>query len=113
MRDLAARRDVRWRTWISAIGALAGAPLLAAALYVNDRSATVALFGAAYFAVMLQNAPITAMDPSLVPLHLQARATAVFMLMTTLAGFGIGLRQWASCPRWDSPRLGQSRYGTR
>jgi len=88
--DRLARRDVRWRLWIPAIGALAGLPLLACALYVEHRSATLTLFGLAYFAVMIQNAPITALIQELVPLRLRARATAVFLLMTTLTGFGIG-----------------------
>jgi MFS family permease len=88
--DRLARRDVRWRIWIPAIGALAGLPLLAGSLYVDDRSATLTLFGLAYFAVMIQNAPITALIQELVPPRLRARATAVFLLMTTLTGFGIG-----------------------
>ena len=104
--DVLARWDVRWRAWIPAIGALAGAPLLAAALYVENRSATLALFGLAYFAVMLQNAPITAMIQSLVPLRLRARATAVFLLMTTLTGFGIGPTVVGFLSEVYSPALG-------
>ncbi len=107
--DVVARWDVRWRAWIPAIGALAGAPLLAAALYVENRSATLALFGLAYFAVMLQNAPITAMIQSLVPLRLRARATAVFLLMTTLTGFGTGPTVVGFLPRCTAQRSARSR----
>src|SRR5262249_49084645 len=50
----------------------------------------VALFGLAYFAVMFQCAPITSSIQSLVAPALRARATAVFMLTTTLVGSGVG-----------------------
>ena len=83
--DLCSRRDVRWGAWIPALGALAGLPLLAAALCVSGRSATLTLFGLGYFAIMLMNAPIIATIPSLVGAGVRARAIAVFMVMTTLA----------------------------
>ncbi len=88
--DLLSRRDIRWGAWIPGIGALIGAPLLAAAFYVDDKAATLWLFGLGYFAVMFFSAPNTAMIQYLVPLSLRARATAIFLLMTTLVGFGVG-----------------------
>jgi MFS family permease len=105
--DLLSRRDIRWALWIPAIGCLAGAPLLACSFYVDNRSATLALFGMAYFFVMLQSAPVTSMIQSLVPVSLRARATAIFMLTTTLAGFGIGPTVAGFLSEVYRPQLGQ------
>ncbi len=88
--DVFSRNDIRWTAWCPAIVALAGVPLLAFAFYTNDQSTAVALFGLAYFAVMFQCSPIVSSIQSLVPSTLRARATAVFMLTTTLVGSGIG-----------------------
>jgi len=88
--DAFSRNDVRWTAWCPAIAALAGVPLLAFAFYTNDQSTAVAFFGLAYFAVMFQCSPIVSSIQSLVPSTLRARATAVFMLTTTLVGSGMG-----------------------
>jgi MFS family permease len=88
--DVLSRKDIRWGAWIPGFGALLGAPLLAGAFYVNGKTATLLLFGFGYFAVMFFSAPNTAMIQFLVPLSLRARATAIFLLMTTLVGFGVG-----------------------
>jgi predicted MFS family arabinose efflux permease len=88
--DVLSRRDIRWGAWIPGIGALLGAPLLAASFYIDGKAATLVLFGLGYFAVMFFSAPNTAMIQFLVPLSLRARATAIFLLMTTLVGFGVG-----------------------
>lgn len=88
--DLAARKDARWTTWIPAIAALAGVPLLALAFWTDDQTVAIASFGAAYFAVMFQCTPIVAAIQGLVLPNLRARASAVFMLSTTLVGSGAG-----------------------
>jgi MFS family permease len=88
--DAFSRNDIRWTAWCPAIAALAGVPVLALAFYTDDQSTAVALFGLAYFAVMFQCAPITSAIQSLVPPTLRARATAVYMLSTTLVGAGLG-----------------------
>jgi MFS family permease len=88
--DVLSRRDIRWGAWIPGLGAALAMPLLAASFYVTDRLATLTLFGLGYFAAMFFSAPNTAMIQYLVPVKLRARATAIFLLMTTLVGFGIG-----------------------
>jgi predicted MFS family arabinose efflux permease len=88
--DLAARKDARWTTWTPAIATLAGVPLLALSFWADDRTVAIACFGAAYFAVMFQCTPIVAAIQGLVLPNLRARASAVFMLSTTLVGSGAG-----------------------
>ncbi len=88
--DRLSRRDIRWGVWIPGFGALLAAPLLAAAFFVGNKVLTLTLFSVGYFGAMFFSAPNTAMIQYLVPLRLRARATAVFLLATTLVGFGIG-----------------------
>jgi len=88
--DRLSRRDIRWGVWIPGFGALLAAPLLAAAFFVGNKALTLTLFSMGYFGAMFFSAPNTAMIQYLVPLRLRARATAVFLLATTLVGFGIG-----------------------
>lgn len=88
--DRLSRRDIRWGVWIPGFGALVAAPLLAAAFFVGSKPLTLTLFSLGYFGAMFFSAPNTAMIQYLVPLRLRARATAIFLLGTTLVGFGIG-----------------------
>lgn len=88
--DRLSRQDPRWGAWIPGLGALLGMPLLAAAFFVTDRTQTLLLFAVGYFCNMFFSAPNTAMIQFLVPVSLRARATAIFLLMTTLVGFGLG-----------------------
>jgi MFS family permease len=88
--DVLSRRDIRWGAWIPALGASCAMPLLACAFYSTDRFVTLLLFSLGYFAAMFFSAPNTAMIQFLVPVRLRARATAIFLLLTTLVGFGVG-----------------------
>ncbi len=88
--DRLSHRDIRWGVWIPGFGALLAAPLLAVAFFVGARSLTLTFFSIGYFAAMFFSAPNTAMIQYLVPSRLRARATAVFLLATSLVGFGIG-----------------------
>lgn len=88
--DHLAKRDARWGVWLPALGALLACPLVAAAFLVNHIVLTLGLFGLGYYCAMFFSAPSTAMIQYLVPLNLRARATAVFLLLTTLIGFGLG-----------------------
>jgi MFS family permease len=88
--DRLSRRDPRWGAWIPGLGAFLGMPLLAAAFFATDRTQTLVLFGLGYFCNMFFSAPNTSMIQFLVPVSLRARATAIFLLMTTLVGFGLG-----------------------
>jgi predicted MFS family arabinose efflux permease len=105
--DAFARVDVRWTAWCPAVAALIGVPLLAFAFHTNDRSTAVTCFALAYFAVMFQCAPIVATIQSLVQPTLRARATAVFMLTTTLAGSGFGPTLLGFVSDFYGPSFGQ------
>lgn len=88
--DRLARFDERWGLWLSALVVAAAAPALAAAFYTFNRTATLTLFGIAYFGMTFMSAPIVTMIQNIVPVPLRARATAGFFLVTTLVGLGLG-----------------------
>lgn len=104
--DHLSRRDPRWGAWIPGLGALLGMPLLAAAFYATDRTQTLVLFAMGYFCNLFFSAPNTAMIQSLVPVSLRARATAIFLLMTTLVGFGLGPFITGSLSEFLRPTMG-------
>jgi hypothetical protein len=88
--DRLSRLDVRWGLWLPALASLVAAPLLAGSFYVTARSLSTLLFGLGYFCALFFSAPATAIIQFLVPVWLRARATAIYVLLVALVGFGVG-----------------------
>lgn len=88
--DRLARRDRRWYLWLPGLGALASAPLYAAAFLAPTLALTLGLLVVPIFLTFLSTGPGFATAQNLVPPHLRATASAVMLFSVNLIGAGLG-----------------------
>ena len=94
--DLLARRDRRWYFWMPALGNAIGVPLALAFLLWPERSSIVGVPVAFYFSVALSIASsgsmpaILAMGQSLAPPRMRAFSAALWSMLFTFVGMGLG-----------------------
>lgn len=88
--DRLGRRDVRWRQFVPAVGALAAAPFTLMALFVRDGHAAVLLLAVPSFGGLLYFAPSFGVVQSLAPPWARATASAMVLLVLSLVGQSTG-----------------------
>jgi MFS family permease len=84
------RKDVRWSMWVFSVALLVATGLLAAFYLVNDTALALALFVAPAMVGTAYLGPSVAVLHDRVAPHLRPIASAIFILLSTLIGLGIG-----------------------
>lgn len=88
--DLLARRDPRWPAWGAAIGLACAPPLYWAAFFAPTIHAAFALLLAAGGLLLLFYGPTTGMIQNLLPPQMRGSGVALYTLLYTLIGSGLG-----------------------
>lgn len=105
--DRLSRRDVRWNLYVPVISACVAAPMFP--VYFLSHSLGMTLLGAvlpaANGAVYL--APCSAMVQRLAPLRMRAQASAIFLFILNMIGFGLGPLTIGALSDALAPRLGE------
>ena len=101
------RRDIRWRTWVVAIGKGGYVPFLVAALWVDDLTTALifylfpAFFGGFYLA------PTFSLIQSLVSLRMRALASSITLFVLNIIGMGFGPQLVGILSDYFAPEYGQ------
>lgn len=90
MADVLARRDVRWRAWLVAIGKGGYVPFLAGVFMVDDLRTALVLYLIPAFFGGFYLAPTFALVQSLVPLRMRALASSIVLFVLNIIGMGFG-----------------------
>lgn len=88
--DAAARRDIRWYAWISALGMFIAGPLTALAFSQAAWQATLSLQIVTGICSMLYVGPILGTNQNLAPVRMRATSVAMFNLVNVGIGYGLG-----------------------
>jgi predicted MFS family arabinose efflux permease len=88
--DYMGAKDVRWRQWVPAIGALLSVPLTIAALLVDNGYAAAALMAGSILAGLLYVAPTFGLAQSIAPIWARATASALLLLSVSMFGQSLG-----------------------
>ena len=88
--DYLAKRDERWRAWVSMIAVVASAPVLAAALLATDAQSLTILMGMGIFVFQVSFVPGLAIVQIVVEPGQRAMAAAFVFFLANFIGLGIG-----------------------
>lgn len=88
--DWLARRDARWPAWGAAIGLSLAPPLYWLAFHANSLGAAFALLLVAGGFLLMFYGPTTGMIQNLLPTRMRASGVALYTLLYTLIGSGLG-----------------------
>ncbi len=115
--DHLAKRDVRWRAWIPAIGTLACLPLYYLCLTAGTLEAFLGFFMFGYLLFLFQNGPSIAIIQSYTGSGERAMAFAFALLINNMCGqalgpFVIGFTSDALAPEFGSASLNVAVFGT-
>jgi hypothetical protein len=105
--DVLARRDVRWRTWVVAMGKGGYVPFLAAALWVDDLTTALVLYVVPAFFGGFYLAPTFSMIQSLVSLRMRALASSITLFVLNIIGMGFGPQLVGILSDYFAPEYGQ------
>lgn len=90
MSDRLRRRDLRWTLWFVALGYLATKPLSAGFYLADGFVLAMVLFALPAMTAGLFQGPAVATIHERVPSHLRPVASAIFLVLINLIGFGLG-----------------------
>ncbi|MEO8722737.1 MAG: MFS transporter [Sphingobium sp.] len=88
--DFLARRDPRWPAWGAAIGLLCAPPLYWVAFHAASITVSFAMLMIAGSFLLMFYGPTTGMLQNLLPTRMRASGLALYMLLYTLIGPGLG-----------------------
>ncbi len=88
--DRLGKRDVRWRQWVPAIGALLSAPFTLAALLVGNGTLAAILMAGPTIGGLLYVAPTFSLAQSIAPAWARATASALLLFAIGLVGQSCG-----------------------
>lgn len=88
--DALSRRDPRWPAWGAAIGLAMAVPTYLLAFHAGSLWSAIALLLAAGAVLLLYYAPTTGMIQNLLPPQMRASGIALYSLLYTLIGSGLG-----------------------
>ncbi len=88
--DVLAKRDIRWRAWVVALGKGGYVPFLAAVFLVDDFWLALALYVIPAFFGGFYLAPTFALIQSLVSLRMRALASSITLFVLNIIGMGFG-----------------------
>ncbi len=105
--DVLARRDVRWRSWIVALGKGGYVPFLAAVFIVDELWLALLLYVIPAFFGGFYLAPTAALVQSLVSLRMRALASSILLFVLNIIGMGLGPQLVGIMSDWFAPEYGQ------
>jgi MFS family permease len=105
--DVLAKRDVRWRTWVVAIGKGGYVPFLALALWVDDLTTALVLYVIPAFFGGFYLAPTFSLIQSLVSLRMRALASSITLFVLNIIGMGFGPQLVGILSDYFAPEYGQ------
>ena len=88
--DYLSRRDPRWPAWGAAIGLICALPIYLAAFHAGSLAAAIALLLAGGSFLLMFFGPTTGMIQNLLPARMRASGVALYTLLFTLIGSGLG-----------------------
>ncbi len=105
--DVLSRRDIRWRTWVVALGKGGYVPFLAAALWVDDLTTALILYLIPAFFGGFYLAPTFSLIQSLVSLRMRALASSITLFVLNIIGMGFGPQLVGILSDFFAPEYGQ------
>lgn len=105
--DVLSRRDIRWRTWVVAIGKGGYVPFLAAALWVDNLTTALVLYLVPAFFGGFYLAPTFSLIQSLVSLRMRALASSITLFVLNIIGMGFGPQLVGILSDYFAPEYGQ------
>ena len=105
--DVLSKRDIRWRTWVVAIGKGGYVPFLAAALWVDDLTTALVLYLVPAFFGGFYLAPTFSLIQSLVSLRMRALASSITLFVLNIIGMGFGPQLVGILSDYFAPEYGQ------
>ena len=105
--DVLARRDVRWRSWIVALGKGGYVPFLAAVFLIDDLRWALILYTVPAFFGGFYLAPTAALVQSLVSLRMRALASSILLFVLNIIGMGLGPQMVGIMSDWFAPEYGK------
>ncbi len=105
--DRLGARDVRWRQWVPAVGALVSVPLTVAALLVDDGHLAAALMAGSVIGGLLYVAPTFGLAQSIAPVWARATASALLLLSVSVLGQSCGPLLTGVISDWLRPAYGE------
>ncbi|MCW3837640.1 spinster family MFS transporter [Sphingomonas canadensis] len=88
--DLLSRRDPRWPAWGAAIGLVCAPPIYWAAFHASSFAMSIVLLLIAGSFLLMFFGPTTGMIQNLLPARMRASGVALYTLLYTLIGSGLG-----------------------
>jgi MFS family permease len=104
--DRLAKRDIRWRAWVPALGALTCVPVTAALVLARDWPTTLILWAAYGLTAPIWSGPGYGLSLSLVASRMRATQTAIVFLLTNAVGFGLAPMIVGALSDTLAPRFG-------
>jgi MFS family permease len=105
--DVLSTRDIRWRTWVVAIGKGGYVPFLALALWVDDLTTALVLYLVPAFFGGFYLAPTFSLIQSLVSLRMRALASSITLFVLNIIGMGFGPQLVGILSDYFAPEYGQ------
>jgi len=105
--DVFARRDVRWRAWLVAVGKGGYVPFLAAVFLVDELWLALTFYVVPAFFGGFYLAPTFSLIQSLVSLRMRALASAILLFVVNIIGMGFGPQLVGIMSDWFAPEYGQ------
>ena len=105
--DVLSRRDIRWRTWVVAIGKGGYVPFLVAALWVDDLTTALVLYLFPAFFGGFYLAPTFSLIQSLVSVRMRALASSITLFVLNIIGMGFGPQLVGILSDYFAPEYGQ------
>ena len=105
--DVLARRDVRWRAWVVAVGKGGYVPFLAAVFMVDELWLALLLYIVPAFFGGFYLAPTFSLIQSLVSLRMRALASSIVLFVLNIIGMGFGPQLVGILSDWFAPEYGK------
>ncbi|TNF89316.1 MAG: MFS transporter, partial [Gammaproteobacteria bacterium] len=105
--DVLSKRDIRWRTWVVAVGKGGYVPFLAAALWVDDLTTALVLYIFPAFFGGFYLAPTFSLIQSLVSVRMRALASSITLFVLNIIGMGFGPQLVGILSDYFAPEYGQ------
>ncbi len=105
--DVLSERDIRWRTWVVALGKGGYVPFLAASLWVDDLTLFLILYLFPAFFGGFYLAPTFSLIQGLVSLRMRALASSITLFVLNIIGMGFGPQLVGILSDYFAPEYGQ------
>ena len=105
--DKLAEKDIRWRSWVVAVGKGGYVPFLAAVFMIDDLTWALVMYTIPAFFGGFYLAPTFALIQSLVSLRMRALASSIVLFILNIIGMGFGPQLVGIMSDWFAPEYGK------